>query len=153
MKIGTGLWLVLLSTTSVPARAQAATDVIADCGASSGKTYFLAPGAPAWYDEAGQGRLVFTLNARGKPDLLSRDGNGASRSAAAEGAAIVLTRVDAEAREFGLTLVYPKTGLVETYNVVKLGNGARTLLSTVNMARIGANRAVVKGGVYTAICR
>lgn len=88
---------------------------------------------------------------KGNANLLFKDASGGITDAAADGAEVVLTRIDADAWEFSMLVLYPKTGVTESYNVVGTGDGARQLLWTSSKARTWGG-IITKVGAYTSKC-
>jgi hypothetical protein len=137
---------------STPAAAQDRS-IIAECGASSGHAFFAAPSTQGWADDRiSGGRLRFTLDDAGNPNIIFIDARGGTVDAAADGGTLILTRIDAEEGEFGMLLVYRATGVVETYNVLNMPGGGKRVLWTSNKPRIG-QVGLSKVGAYTADCR
>jgi len=134
---------------SSPAEAQ---EVIAECGASTGRALYLTPREIDWAeDRISSGRYKFTVDGAGNPNIIFTDATGTAVDAAADGGRLIFSRLAPDRNEFGVVLIYPSTGVVETYNVLTTSDGRRRLLWSSNKPRIGAVE-LSKVGAYTADC-
>lgn len=130
--------------------AQAQT-VLAECGESSGHSYFLTP-EEGWVDDRiTGGSMRFTVDGAGNPNIIFVDASGHAIDAAADGGRLLFSRLDRERGEFGVVLIYVPSGVVETYNVHQLPGGGRRVLWTSNKPRIGSI-GLTKVGAYVADC-
>lgn len=150
MRVSYAVSLAGLLVCSGVAQAQ---QVLAECGASEGHAYYLTPRDQGWVDDPTTGgRVRFTMDGAGNPNIIFVDAGGRPIDAAADGGRLIFSRLDQAQREFGVVLIYPSTGVVETYNVYNVGNGRRRLLWTSNKPRIGSI-GLTKVGAYTAECQ
>jgi len=126
--------------------------VLATCGPSAGQAFYLnVNGSSGWEpDRISKGQLVFISDDKGNLNLLFKDATGGTTDAAADGAEITLTRIDAATLEFGIIVAYANTGVTEVYNVVSMGKGGRVLLWTTNKVHSGG--VITKVGAYTSRC-
>ena len=130
-----------------------AQEILADCGASSGYSYFPTGPEPGWTEDGVTGgSLRFTVDRAGAPNIVFVDATGVQSDAAALGARMSFSHRNPARGEFGIVLVYPDLGLAETYNVVRLTDGRRRLLWTANRPR-PPQVDIIKVGAYTADCR
>ena len=127
---------------SVPAHA----DILAECGASTGKAYY--PGEGGWVDDAvSKGSYLFTVEGA-TPNVLFKDARGQFIDATADGGEVRLTYVDPKRGEFGLTVSYEATGVMETFSVTSRPEGRRLLWTSSKTGKGG----VAKVAAYTAAC-
>jgi hypothetical protein len=150
MRIRHVLGIIALLTSGTGAQAQ---DVLAECGASTGRAYYLTPQDQGWVDDGiTGGSLRFTADGSGNPNIIFTDATGLTIDAAADGAQLLFSRLDSDRAEFGVVAIYASTGVVETYNVYQLPGGHRRLLWTSNKPRTGPI-GITKVAAYSAVCR
>ena len=114
--------------------AHAATaGIVAQCGPSVGKSFYLAEKDGGWSDDRiSKGQFLFDVDAEGNWDIISKDAFGKNVSAVADGAVIVKVQGDAPFKTFLLISAYPGFGVAETYSVTTEPTGKRVLLWTTN---------------------
>ena len=138
--------LLGLSGLSMPSVVEA--EVLATCGASAGKAYFVDQGGTWRDDRISRGSFSITVDARGNPNVLFEDALGGVVDAAADGAATFLMHLSSNKRDFMLMVAYEKTGVAETFNVITGPDGTRQALWTTSrphgsvFPKVAAFRAV-----------
>jgi len=136
---------LLGATVSTDAEAE----VLATCGASAGKTYFVDMDASWRNDRISRGSLTFTRDARGNVNVLFKDALSGPVDAAADGAETLLLHLSADRRDFMLVVVYERTGVAETYNVITGAGGLRQVLWTTSRPR---GSVFPKVAAFRAVC-
>lgn len=150
------VWLLAILPLVVSpsaSQAQDATDVLAMCGASTGQGYFIFPSFSDWHEDGiKDGRITFKSGGpSGKPNVVHKDALGVT-DARAEGAVVVIVPSGSDKRGFAASVIYPSSGVMETYSVLTLADGKRRLLWTSNKAHVGPNGQLSKVAAYTADC-
>lgn len=126
----------------------AGAGILAECGSSNGSAYYNSEGK--WSEDGiSQGGFVFTFDDSG-PNVLFRDAGGKFVDAKSDGGTITPTHATPERGEFGMVVSYPTTGVVETFNIVRMDDGKRQLLWTIN--RPGKQK-FSKVAAYVATCQ
>lgn len=93
-------------------------EVVAVCGVSSGKSYFLQEIQKGWQDDQiSTGNLVFVKGSDGKPDVIFLDATQEAKSATLEGAGVYEVFARKETNEYVWIATYPSTGTTETYTL------------------------------------
>ena len=123
-------------------------EVLAHCGPSYGKTFFVDHGN-RWTDDAiSGGSMTFTIDAKGNGNILLGDATGGVTDVAADGGEIILFHLTPNRRDFLMAVVFVATGVVETFNVVTGTGGERQVLWTTSrpegsiMAKVAAFRSL-----------
>jgi hypothetical protein len=92
--------------------------VVAVCGASSGKSYFMQELQKGWQDDQiSSGNLIFLIDDQGNPDVLFIDATQDVRSSALEGAKVVELFSRPDSSEHVWLVAYASTGTTETYSL------------------------------------
>jgi hypothetical protein len=127
---------------------------LAVCGASSGTAYYSIDGAAGKWTQDGQrgGQLTFVLGKDGEPNVLYRFSDDGTIDTREDGGIVYLVRRDVRTGEFGMVVIYPKSGTAETYNVLRLADGKRQVMWTQNKAHFGPGRRLSSAKVFTAGC-
>lgn len=139
---------LLLALASPPAP----PTILATCGASTGKGYFVLDGKGVWADDGiTKGRLVFSVADDDKPNLSYYDTFSGTVDAVADGGRVFLTNLD-ETGDFSMVVIYPATAVAETYSLIRLATGKRQLVWTTNKAHTGVGQRASSAKVFTADC-
>lgn len=92
--------------------------VVAVCGASSGKSYFMQELQKGWQDDqVSSGNLIFLKDADGDHDVLFIDATQDARSSILEGAKVFEIFSRPESEEYIWLAAYASTGTTETYSL------------------------------------
>ncbi len=111
----------------------AAAGIVAQCGPSVGKSFYLTEENGGWTDDRiSKGQFLFDVDSDGNWDIISRDAFGKNVSAVADGAVVVKVQGAAPFKTFLLVSAYPGSGVAETYSVTTELTGKRVLLWTTN---------------------
>ena len=137
--------------------ARPGTKLLAVCGPSMGRSYYVATNAAApsvaaetWEDDSiTNGRVIVLVAPDGKPKILFRGALGELSDAAEEGAILSFAFSPRSNGDFGLIVTYPETGLTETYDVVHNRNSERLVLWTTNKPNM---TYFSKSGAFAARC-
>jgi hypothetical protein len=130
-----------------PMGVPAGANVLATCGPSTGQAYYF-DSKPGWYpDKISIGEFIFTMDDKNHPNLIFRDARGKMIDAASDGAQLTFTRVAAP--EFSILLLYPQTGVTESYNLIVSGKKRKLLWTS---SKVHAGGIITKVGAYTADC-
>lgn len=146
------MWPVMLLTAAAAAQAPSVT--LATCGASSGTGYYVIDGGTGQWNKDGipKGGLTFTVGDDDKPNVIYRTDYDGTIDTRADGGLVFMNRNDAAKGEFGMVVIYPKSGTSETYSVLRLANGKRQLVWTQNKAHVGPDGRLSSAKVLTADC-
>jgi hypothetical protein len=126
--------------------------LLATCGASVGKGYYLSPKVVDWDDDQiSKGRTIFVAGPDGEPNILFRDARGAFVNAIKDGAKITYSFLSPDENSFGIIETYPATGVTQTYAIANGPDGKRTMLSTAIKVRISIAN-ITKVAAFTANC-
>ena len=112
--------------------------VVATCGASVGKSFYLSSGSEGgWTDDRiAKGQTIFSVDEDGEWDVIFRDSTGKTVSATTDGGAVIKVKGDAPFKTLMLLVAYPARGVVETYSLAKEpAEGGRVLMYTANQAQ------------------
>jgi hypothetical protein len=121
-----------------------AENVLASCGSSQGKTYFIEEGNRGYWrdDRIPNGSIKLIFDDNNNPDIIVTDKAG-KYSARSEGAKILNTHIDEATNTLTILVVYPKP-VIETYQfhlgppkkyVVWTGAKALPIFSSLNAMR------------------
>lgn len=123
------------------------------CGPSIAKSYFIkAEGKAAWEDDpTPTGRTVPVKLPSGEFDLVFRGAYQSYISAIRDGGLVVKAWNPPDTNEFGLTVIYPKTGIVETYSFLNDGPETAKVIWTSNKPHVLMTYS--KAGASVAKCR
>jgi len=92
--------------------------VVAVCGASSGKSYFMQELQKGWQDDQiSSGNLIFLIDNQNNPDVLFIDATQGVRSATLEGAKVFEVFSRPASNEHIWLAAYASTGTTETYSL------------------------------------
>jgi hypothetical protein len=146
------LLLMGVSASSLPTAA--APTILAKCGESTGQGYLNSPAISGWHDDGVTGGWITFVSEdeNHKANVLSHDATGATIDARAEGAVVVIVPKASDAGGFAASVIYPKTGVMETYSVLTLPDGQRRVLWTSNKAHVGPGGQLSKVAAFTAEC-
>jgi hypothetical protein len=127
---------------------------LAVCGPSQGWSYFARPQPDGWTEDGiSSGRLVFIADAKGDVNLLFRDVTGRFYSATRDGGRVVTLKEPNESGEFAILIVYPSTGVTETYTLTKDGAGEPIVLSTATKPNLKIGSVIMtKISALTSKC-
>jgi hypothetical protein len=132
-------------------KAAPGAEVLAICGGSKGRAYFLDTVERGWVnDQIGQGRIILLRLPGGKLDILYRDASGRYSRPSEEGGDVQMTYAREASKEFGAVVVYPRTGVVESFNFLKDVPEGRVVLWTSNKAE--SAMGLRKAAVFIAKC-
>lgn len=107
--------------------------IVAQCGPSLGKSFYLAEKDGGWSDDGiSKGQFLFDVDVDGNWDIITKDAFGKNVSAVADGAVIVKVQGQVPFNTFLLISAYPGFGVAETYSVTTEPTGKRVLLWTTN---------------------
>lgn len=165
-----GVWLAMHSSD---ARAEALTNIdaelsaigravlsslpkgsylLATCGPSEGKGYYLSPRNDGWVDESiTAGRMIFVASPEGTPNILFQDARGGFINAVEDGASISFSFLNPEKHSFGVIETYPKTGVTETFAISLDAEGKRVMLWTSVKAHVSV-ADITKVTAYRSNC-
>ena len=152
------MWTLLLLAIASPPHvrddtARLPTKTLATCGTSTGKNFVTLDGKGEWHDDGiVGGRLTFTVGNDGGPDVAYSTANDGSISSIADGGRVQFSREIDGNGEFGVVVVYPKSGTAETYRVTRLPDGRREVLWTQNKAHVGPGGRFSSAKVFIAAC-
>ncbi|NCP14512.1 MAG: hypothetical protein GW858_10155 [Sphingomonadales bacterium] len=94
------------------------SDILAVCGSSDGKGYYLWPRHDGWQsDPISGGRLVFFVTPENEPNILFLDALGEFINAREDGGILSFSFLDPKTGSFGIIETYPSTGVTSTYVV------------------------------------
>ena len=126
--------------------------LLATCGPSDGRGYYVEPKESGWQDDPiSKGRTVFVVGPDGKPNVLFKDAFGAFVNAIKDGATVSFSFIDEENGSFGMIETYPNTGVTQTYAVVMDSEGNRTMLWTTVKANVSAVN-ITKVAAFVSRC-
>ena len=126
--------------------------LLATCGPSEGRAYYLSPKHEGWADDPiSIGRTIFTSSGEGDPNILFQDARGGFVNAREDGAVLVFSFLDAEKLEFGIIETYPKTGVTQTYVLSADKNGDKYMLWTTAKAHVSV-ADITKVSVHVSRC-
>lgn len=133
------------------------TKLLAVCGPSMGRSYYVATKAAApsvageaWEEDGiTNGRIIVLVTPDGKPKALFRGALGELNDAAEGGAKLYFAFSPRPNGDFGVIVTYPETGLTETYNVIQNRDSERLLLWTTNKPNM---TYFSKSGAFAARC-
>ncbi|PTT75391.1 hypothetical protein DBR41_26350, partial [Pseudomonas sp. HMWF010] len=91
--------------------------IVAQCGPSVGKSFYLSETDGGWSDDRiSKGQFLFDLDSEGQWDIITKDALGKNISAVADGAVVFKVDGSAPFKTFLLVAVYPGSGVAETYS-------------------------------------
>jgi hypothetical protein len=126
-----------------------AQQVIATCGESNGKSYYLEPTKDGWLDDGIKGGLTsFIRFPDGKLDILFKDFVG-TRFASQDGAAVI--KVFDSSEFITVVVIYAATNVVETYQL-KLDRDGRGTLIWSNIKYRSGPMATTRGMLLVSNC-
>lgn len=128
---------------------EAQAEVLATCGPSTGKSYWVEKDARWADDKISTGSFIFTADVKGNGNVLTRDVRGGVTDAAADGGDVILTHVSPNRRDFVMVLVYVDAGVVETFNIITGPDGVRQALWTTNRPN---GSTAPKVAAFRAVC-
>lgn len=123
------------------------TRVLAICGPSDGRGYYVSPKHTGWTDDPiSKGRIIIISGPDGVPNILFHDAKGDFVDATADGANVTFSFVNDDKQSSGLIETYPSTGVTQTYvfsdaptgESVLLWTAAKAHISTVGMTKVAA---------------
>ena len=127
-------------------------EIVADCGPSTGRSFFLTPQRDGWVDDGiTGGRILFDLRGPTDMNIIFRDSTGVLVDVERDGGATFIVSHSEGFADFTAVSVYPATGVTETFAVTNLGHGSRQLLWTSNKSRVGAS-GVTKVSAFVSEC-
>ena len=137
--------------------ASAGTKLLAACGASVGRSYYVVNDAAAasepdeqWVDDGiTVGRIILMEGPDGHPKAMFRDTTGELNDAVEDGASVGYALKPNENGDFGVIVFYPSTGLTEVYNVIRNRKGSRIALWTTTKPNM---TYFSKSGAFAARC-
>jgi len=133
---------------AIPANAE----IVADCGPSAGRSFYLTPQRDGWVDDGvSGGRILFDLRGPTDMNIIFRDATGSLVDTERDGGATFVVRHSEGFAEFTAVALYPATGVIETFAITDLGNGTRQLLWTSNKSRVGA-LGITKVSAFVSEC-
>lgn len=126
--------------------------VLAICGPSDGRGYYVSPKHTGWTDDPiSEGRIVIISAPDGVPNILFQDAKGDFVDATADGANVTFSFVNENKQSFGLIETYPNTGVTQTYVFSEAPTGERVLLWTAAKAHI-STIGLTKVAAFVAKC-
>lgn len=126
-----------------------AQQVIAICGASKGKAFYLEPTKEGWVDDGiSNGTITFLRNPSGDYDILVKSA-GPAFSARGDGAQVVKVH-GADESIITLIVIYP-LHVTEVYQLTLNANGRGTLIWS-NLKNRSAPMGITRGAVFVAEC-
>ena len=126
--------------------------ILATCGSSDGRAYYLEPKHTGWADDPiSKGQIVFVAKADGEPNILFKDAFGGFVNAMKDGARVSFSFINEEKGSFGMIETYPKSGVTQTYAVTMDSEGNRTVLWTTVKANISAAN-ITKVAAFVSKC-
>lgn len=128
------------------------TRVLAVCGPSEGRGYYLSPDHSGWEDDPiSKGRVIIVAGPDGEPNVLFADARGDFVDATADGGSVTFSFMNDEKKSFGLIETYPKTGVTQTYVFSTSPSGERVLLWTAAKAHI-STVGITKVAAFASKC-
>jgi len=145
----TWLAIAIVQISALATSSAAHAEVIASCGASFGKTFYLSQDKGGWEDDKiTQGSFSFVRDANGDWDVLYVDASKKINSYRSSGAKIVAVDFDAQNRTFLIVAAFPGEGVVDTYSLTAdpVDKVQRILLWTTNKAsKVGVGLTKISG--------
>lgn len=125
--------------------------ILAVCGASSGKAFYVEPRVTGWVDDAiSGGSVTLMIGSDGQPDVIVRDAMESSQLASASGS-VVAPLIAEEIGSFIFVVLDREGNEVTTYQVSTDATGGRTLLWT-DTKNHKTNANITKVAAYVASC-
>jgi hypothetical protein len=127
--------------------------VLAICGPSKGYSFFVEPSPEGWTtDPIPEGRIVLLRHPDGHLDLAFRDIGSRMRSARAWQGDIQVAFEAPDRNEYGFSIHYERTGVLETYQFLSGRGDDGLVLWTSNKPTPTATQPITKAGSFIAKC-